>query len=443
MEKDNSPHYVGKSTRSFLTLPAMVQFLHLADVHLDTAFEGRSATLRTHLRDALRRAFENAVDCAIDEEVHAVLLAGDLFDDDRLSVTTEAFLVEQVSRLDDAGIHTVYVTGNHDPGGSGFRAAKIDWPERFHYVDERTPTTIDLPSSDGAPCATIVAAGHVDAHEDTNLAARFPEADGAEPTIGLLHAHVTSARQVEAHDRYAPCTVEDLRTPGYDYWALGHIHTRQQVDEDGTAWYPGNVQGRSPRETGPRGGLLVTLADDRPPEVEFRPFAPTRWEHLTLDALDEVETVQALVQKVEQAHREVAREATATNWLLRITLRGPCPMADDLTSPDQIEELEQVLTDRLDPGSGPGQVVRDVEVHTRHLVPPVNPDEYREDSHLAGEVLSLLERVRTDDEALAAVAPDVLAGVPDDDPDVRRAYLRSLLDELDREAVARLLDWYD
>lgn len=415
----------------------MVRLLHLADVHLDTAFEGRSASLREHLRDALRTAFQRAVDCAIDEEVHAVLLAGDLFDDDRLSVTTEAFLVEQVQRLDDAGIDTVYVTGNHDPGGSGFRAAKIDWPDRFHYVDDRSPTTIELTGPDGTPHATVVAAGHVDAHEDTNLAARFPEAEGAGPTIGLLHAHVTSANQVEAHDRYAPCTIDDLRAPDYDYWALGHIHTRQQVDENAHAWYPGNLQGRSPRETGGRGGLLVTLGTGRTPEVEFRPLAPTRWEHLTLDDLGDVDTVQALVQRTQAAYQSIAEGATAAGWLLRVTLSGPCPMADDLASPEQVEELEQVLAERLQPE--PGQTVRDVEVRSRALVPPVNPDDYREETHLAGEVLDLLDRARTDDDVLDTVAPDALAGLSDDDSDARRAYLRSLLDGLDREALARLL----
>ena len=421
----------------------MVRFLHLADVHLDTAFEGRSAALRDHLRDALRTAFERAVDCAIDEDVHAVLLAGDLFDDDRLSVATEAFLVDQVQRLDDAGIDTVYVTGNHDPGGSGFRAAKIDWPDRFHYVDDRSPTTIEVTGPDGTPRATVVAAGHVDAHEDTNLAARFPEAEGPGPTIGLLHAHVTSASQVAAHDRYAPCTSEDLRAPGYDYWALGHIHTRQQVDEQANAWYPGNLQGRSPRETGARGGLLVTLDDGAEPDVEFRSFAPTRWDALVLDDLDDVETVQALAQRAQSAYRETAEadasgSATATDWLLRVVLRGPCPLADELASPDQVQELEQVMSERLSLGSG--QTVQDVEVRTRHLVPPVNPDAYRDETHLAGEVLALLERARTDEDTLDDVAPDVLAGCSDDDPEARRAYLRSLLDGLDREAIARLIE---
>jgi DNA repair exonuclease SbcCD nuclease subunit len=412
----------------------MVRFLHLADVHLDTAFEGRSAALREHLRDALRTAFKRAVDCAIDEAVHAVLLAGDLFDDDRLSVATEAFLVDQVERLDDASIDTIYVTGNHDPGGSGFRAAKIDWPDRFHYVDSRSPTSIELTGPEDEPQATVVAAGHVDAHEETNLAAQFPAANDDTPTIGLLHAHVTSATQVEAHDRYAPCSVEDLRAPGYDYWALGHIHTRQQVDEAANAWYPGNLQGRSPRETGARGGLLVTL-DDGPPDVDFRPFAPTRWEHLILDDLETADTVQALAQQATAAFAERAGTAQATNWLLRLTLRGPCPMADDLASREQVEELEQVLAERLS--------VRDVEVRTRSLVPPVDPDEHRDETHLIGEVLALLDRAQTDDEALDAIAPNVVAGGPGDDSETRRAYLRSLLDGLDREVVARLLAEYE
>lgn len=410
----------------------MVRFLHLADVHLDTAFEGRSDALREHLREALRTAFRRAVDCALNEDVHAVLIAGDLFDDDRLSVATEAFLVEQVERLTEAGIEVVYATGNHDPGGQGFRASKIDWPSGFHYVDTRTPTSIELTGPDDECRGKVVAAGHVASREDTNLAAQFPEAQGDVPHVGLLHAHVTSAARVEAHDRYAPCSVEDLQAPGYEYWALGHIHTRQRVAPDVPAWYPGNLQGRSPRETGPRGGLLVTLRSDQPPEVNFRPFAPTRWEHVELDALEEVETVQALVQKIQSSYREKAQQASATDWLLRVDLTGPCPLADEVSTGDQVDELEQVAAERLD--------LRDVEIRTHRLTPPVDVEAYREDTHFVAELLDHLDAAQTDDEVLDAVAPEVLAGLADETPEARRSYLRSLLDGLDREAVARLVD---
>lgn len=410
----------------------MIQFLHLADVHLDTAFDGRSAALREHLREALRTAFRRAVDCALDEDVRAVLIAGDLFDDDRLSVTTETFLVEQMERLAAEGIAVVYATGNHDPGGRAFRTSRIEWPENVRVVDHRSPTCIELSDSGGTQLATVVAAGHVSAQEQDNLAARFPEVDDRGLHVGLLHAHVTSAAQVEAHDRYAPCSVDDLRAADYDYWALGHVHTRQQVSDIPSAWYPGNLQGRTPRETGPRGGLLVTLRPEGAPEVEFRPFAPTRWEHLRLEALEEVETMQALLQSLQSVYQERAEGATASDWLLRVDLVGPCPLADELSDPDQIEELEQVAADQLD--------VLDVEVRTRRLTPPVDVEAFRNETHLAGEVLSLLDAARSDDTILDEVAPEVLAGLAGDDPEERRAYLRSLFEGLDREAVTRLVE---
>jgi len=93
-----------------------MRFLHIADVHLDTSFAGRSEEVRARLREASRQAFRNAVDLAIREDVHALLIAGDLFDGDRLSFQTERFLLEQVGRLNDQGISVVYATGNHDPG---------------------------------------------------------------------------------------------------------------------------------------------------------------------------------------------------------------------------------------------------------------------------------------------------------------------------------------
>ena len=66
-----------------------MRFVHVADVHLDTSFSGRTPEVRARLREASRRAFRAAVDLAIREDAHALLIAGDLFDGDRLSFPTE------------------------------------------------------------------------------------------------------------------------------------------------------------------------------------------------------------------------------------------------------------------------------------------------------------------------------------------------------------------
>ena len=409
----------------------MFKFLHLADVHLDTTFLGRSDEVRQRLRSALRTAFERAVDCALEERVDALLIAGDLFDGERLSFTTERFLLTQCGRLEEAGIACFYATGNHDPGGSRFRASHMEWPENVRCIDTREPRTIHVNDASGTERFRVVAAGHTSPHEQANLAAAFPHAEDGVPHVGLLHTFVTSAASVDDHDRYAPCSVEDLRDKGYAYWALGHLHQHQQVDQSVEAWYAGSLQGSSPAEPGPRGGLLVTLDRNRAPQVEFRAFAPVEWLTIYLDQLEDVQTFRALLRRVRQSFEEGKDESHGVqDWLLRICLEGSCPLASELADEEQRGDLERALAHELS--------VLDVEVQTEKLHPPVVIDRYRGETHLIGEVLALIDRVREQDDLLESVAPDALAA-DTANAEARHEYLRSLLEELDEEAVTRLL----
>lgn len=409
----------------------MFRFLHLADVHLDTTFLCRTEHLRGHLRQALRTAFERAIDCVLQERVDAVLIAGDLFDNERLSFATEAFLVDQVSRLHRAGIPCCYVTGNHDPGARSFRAAQIAWPDTFRYIRDRIPQAVEVRNSAGEVVAKVVGAGHMTARDQENLAQAFPAAGDGIPHIGLLHTMVTSASSIEEHDRYAPCTVDDLQRPGYRYWALGHIHQRQQVCDRSHAYYSGNLQGRTPRECGPKGGLLVELRDGLAPEVEFRAFAPTRWETLRLDDLESVQALGDLEQRARRAFEGTGDGQGESDWLLRVVLAGPCPLVGELEDADQRTDLEETLARTLD--------AVDVEVRTEGVTRPVDVHAYRDQPHVLGEVLALLDELKDDTDRLADLAPEALAVEADD----RSAYLATLLQDLDREAVIRLLKGKD
>ncbi len=390
--------------------------------------------MRQRLRESLRTAFERAVDQAIAAPVDVVLIAGDLFDDDRLSFATEAFLVEQCERLHEASIPVVYSTGNHDPGGQSFRAASIDWPKSFRYVDAPEPEVIDLTDAEERLAARIITAGHATAREERNLAATFPpRTDARVPHIGMLHAHVTHASQVERHDRYAPCSPRDLRAADYDYWALGHIHQRQEVDAESYAWYAGNIQGRSPRETGTKGALLVEVEAGRAPSVRPISLAPVRWETIILDDLADIATVRELTaqarQELKAALTQDSRASVAMrDVIVRVELRGASPLADTLTDTDAVAELEAVLCDQLG--------VLDAEIQRRNLTPPVDVEAYRGEMHLAGEVLDLLERAMNDDAVLADVSPEVWASFQDEPSP---SAVRPLLDALDRDAITRLI----
>ncbi len=299
------------------------RFLHLADVHLDSAYGGRAST-RARLRAATLEAFVAAVTFALRERVDAVLLAGDAFDETRLSHEARLVLRQEAQRLAHDGIALVYATGNHDPGGPRHAAANLGLPKSplLHTILDGDPRVVTIERA-GAPIATVSACGHATASVSDALARRL-RAPGhgthraaAAPSplahVAVLHTQVGSARGADGHARYAPSSVLDLAAGGFAYWALGHVHVRGRVDPSIPAWYSGNLQGRNPREAGPKGGLLVEVdAGGLLGDPEFVAFAPV--EFMTVDlAVERVRSGNAAptspLDRATAIARGVAREA--------------------------------------------------------------------------------------------------------------------------------------
>ena len=137
----------------------------------------------------------------------------------------------------------------------------------------------------------------------------------------MLH---TSLDGKPGHDPYAPCTVADLARFGYDYWALGHIHADEIVSRDPWIVYPGNPQGRSPRETGAKGAMRVTVEDGRIVEVEKIVLDAARWAHESVDVggcADEADVLARIGAAIERAHVLAEGRPLA----VRITLTGSTP----------------------------------------------------------------------------------------------------------------------
>ncbi|MDX1566695.1 MAG: hypothetical protein R3223_02775, partial [Longimicrobiales bacterium] len=328
---------------------------------------------------------------------------------------------------------TVYATGNHDPGESGRRAHALDWPEGVTVVTGPEPVRVDVRDAYGRIVGRVTAAGHPTARETRDLVAAFPAPEGSVPEVGLVHAQVVDARAGEAHEPYAPTEVRTLRRSGYDYWALGHVHVRQQVADDPPAWYPGNLQGRHPRETGDKGGLLVEMEEGRSPVVEFRSLAPVRWETLVVEGLADFRTVETLARAVEERWRTERAEdpgRPGTEWAVRFDLRGPSPLHRELRHEEDVTTLERELAARLD--------LLDAEVRADGIHAPIDPEPHRDRQDVLGEALRMLTEARTDDELLEKVKPDVLAGrIPEKG---EHGYLRSLLDGLDGDLVSRMVE---
>ena len=412
------------------------RFLHLADLHLETSFGGRSAT-RERLRAATREAFERAVDLALRERLHAVLVAGDLFDDPLLSVRTEAWLVRQVRRLAEGGVWLLAACGNHDPGGEGFRAARLGlgrgagaeaWRSRVHFFLGADPTAVEVTDASGAPVGVVVGAGHPSEREASNLAARFPRVDARLPVAGLLHTQIDSASGAERHDRYAPSTRADYERLGYAYFALGHVHQRSQPFPGLPVFYAGNLQGRHHRETGAKGGLVVEAhAGAAVLEPLFVRLAPVRFASLRVELEDAHASAAALR---EALGRRIMQERASEHEELAVgvELSGRSPLALRLRSAQERAELEDDLA------SGTGAL--EVRLRDERLALPLDLARLREGPSVLAEALRLIERAEEDPALLLSLAPETLARAPLDDA-ARAAHLRALLAGLPEELAMR------
>ena len=303
----------------------MFRFLHAADVHLDSPLVGldryESAPVNA-VRSATRRAFENLVRLAIDEHVAFVLLAGDLYDGDWKDYRTGLFFVKQMVKLREAQISVFVVAGNHDAAS---RLTKnLRPPDNVHFFSTKKPETRFIKKFDVA----VHGCGYATREITVDLAAVYPAADGDSFHVGLLHTSLTGR---PGHAPYAPTSPEILAQKGYHYWALGHVHNREVVSQDPWIVFPGNLQGRHARETGPKGCTLVTVENSAVTNVEERPVDVLRWAVTRINA-EEASSSDEMLDQVAHALASEADRSDGRALAVRVEICGPVVFHEEIMS---------------------------------------------------------------------------------------------------------------
>jgi len=172
-----------------------------------------------------------------------VVIGGDLFDGDGKDMGTGLYFARAIGRLAQADVPFLLLSGNHDAASVLTRS--IPWPDNVKLFGTRRPETHVL-----AECAVAVHGQSFATPAVTdNLVLVYPDAVEHYLNIGVLH---TALARHQGHAAYAPCNLEVLRSKHYDYWALGHVQEHEVVSEDPYVVFPGNTQGRTIRETGPK-----------------------------------------------------------------------------------------------------------------------------------------------------------------------------------------------
>lgn len=409
----------------------MFRFIHAADIHLDSPLRGleqyEGAPVQ-EIRDAARRALANLVDLAIEQQVAFVLIAGDIYDGDWRDYNTGLYFVEQTRRLREAEIPLYLISGNHDAANRMTRTLRL--PDNVTFFSADAPETARLTELDVAIHGQSFATAAI--YDD--LSESYPAATSGCFNIGMLH---TCATGREGHDRYAPCSIEGLKAKGYDYWALGHIHIREILNEQPLIAFSGNIQGRHIRETGPKGCLLVTVHDDQTLEADFRALDVLRWE-LASVAVSDAKGIDEVLDLVGAKIESLQGGAAGRTLALRIELTGQSAVHRELLAQKHrwINEIRSLAL-----GFGKGEVwIEKVKLRTseptREQIPGHIPDD------AIGELTSMFELVKNDTTRLGELAfdfSDVVKKLPAELKHIARPDDSQWIQEVLAEAESLLL----
>ncbi|MDM5178644.1 DNA repair exonuclease [Massilia sp. DJPM01] len=412
-----------------------MKFIHAADLHIDSPLRGLNgydgAPVQA-LRGATRRALSALVDLAIEQAVDFVILAGDIYDGNWADFRTGLFFRDQMVRMTREGILVYIVKGNHDAESQITK--QLPPVEGVHTFKSTSVETFTI--------AQLGVALHGRSFPNRavpeDLVEHYPDASANMFNIGVLH---TSLNGRGGHDVYAPTTVDALCGKGYDYFALGHVHAREVVREAGPRIvYPGNLQGRHAKETGPKGCELVTVSAGAITSAQFVPLDVVRWHRLQLDAGGAAD-VNALRQRFMKAAGELVAGEHERLHALRVIVSGQTELHRiEAEQPGTIAAAIQAGTQDFE---GADLWVEEVQLDLRS---PLDRDVALKRTDAVGEVVQLVDEIASSEEQLRAWALAQLgslgtlpSGLADCDPALLTPQaLRALLADAEATVLAHL-----
>jgi exonuclease SbcD len=207
-----------------------LRVLHTADVHLDSDGYGNAEHQAAH-RERGRHVFRRIVDRVLADEVDLLVVAGDLFDHNRVPDETVAFVQAELARLRQP---IVILPGNHDSLRANGIYDRHDFTSaagHVHVIRRLDGETIDLPDLD-----VVVWGRAMEEHEpEFRPLAHIPARDDRRWCLAMGHGFFYEERQ--RPERSSPIFADEVRDTGWDYIALGHHHVRANVSQGGVAAY--------------------------------------------------------------------------------------------------------------------------------------------------------------------------------------------------------------
>ena len=201
-----------------------MKIIHTADLHLNPALTTRfNTTISKKIRDNVFLSLEKLTNFAKEHQVEVIIIAGDLFDKDKISFLEQERFKNLVANFLD--IKFIFVFGNHDQPKTN---QNLNYGENFIILEPTQTLTIKNVTFSGIDFTTPL----------------------PENLYNIVIAHGDITKDIR---------LTKLRNKNIDYLALGHIHQNQleKLDERGVYSYCGSLASRGFDECGQKGFYLI------------------------------------------------------------------------------------------------------------------------------------------------------------------------------------------
>jgi DNA repair exonuclease SbcCD nuclease subunit len=274
-----------------------MRIIHTSDLHLNSKMNSKLSKEKARERKReLLLNFRKMAECAKENGIEAFIIAGDLFDTEKISASVKKSAMDIIAEKSEISFY--YLPGNHEKDSL---SSEKELPGNLKIFGEDWTYFIQ----DG-----ICFAGR--SKTAPGMFESFSAPEGAECVIAVLHG--------ELRERSAEGGIigkKELSERGIDYLALGHYHSysKEEFEKGKYAVYSGTPMGRGFDECGEKGFVIIEAKNNN---VKFS--FQKAYNRELIDQKIELNGLlgtQELLDKILHACRDIPKSS-----LLRCTLTG-------------------------------------------------------------------------------------------------------------------------
>lgn len=257
-----------------------IKILATADLHI-----GKTSSGAENQKSAsTRNTWGKIIEWALNNNVDAVVIPGDIVDRDNKFVEGMGALMDGLNKLQVNNIHTIITAGNHDFESLPDIMKNFD-NEYIHFLGAAGKWETKLITIKNQEIQ-FVGWSFPRSHYSSNPLEDFPksEIEIDKTAIGLLHGDYNLNLKESI---YAPIDLNSLSQKNIDIWVLGHIHKPGILNDTNPAvLYPGSPQALSAKEQGKHGFQIIEIDNSRARIGDFIPISSVYYKAIKIDITD-------------------------------------------------------------------------------------------------------------------------------------------------------------